>query len=113
MVTIIPSGFVADVNIIGAFGIGIVSTEAFEAGVGSMPEPFTDADWGGWMVWRSFSYRFDFSSATGVQFPNWSFEVDSKAMRKVGPNDHLVAIAESQGGGFEISTPLRTLLKFS
>jgi len=45
--------------------------------------------------------------------PDWNFEVDSKAMRKVGENEVLVTIAESQGGAFNISTPLRTLVKFS
>ena len=112
-VGILASSVAADDTIVGAFGMAIVSSEAFNAGVGSIPEPFTDADWGGWMVWRSFSYRFEFFDGTGSNFPNWSFEVDSKAMRKGGPNERLVLIAESQDGAYQISTPLRTLVKLS
>ena len=103
----------ADLNIVGAYGEGIVSTEAFNAGVASIPEPFTDADWGGWFVWRSFSYRFDSITQAGVFTTDWNFEVDSKAMRKVQPNETLVAVAESFNGAYSISAPLRTLLKLS
>ena len=102
-----------DLNIIGAFGMGIVSDEAFAAGVGSIPGPFSNADWGGWFVWRSFSYRIDFQDATGVNWPNWSFEVDSKAMRKLKSNETLVLVSESQQGAYSISTPLRTLTKLA
>jgi len=113
MITVIPQAFTADVNMTGAIGVGIVTDEALAAGVGSMPEPFTDADWGGWYVWRSFSYHLEFADATGLNFPNWSFEIDSKAMRKVSPNESLVIIAESQAGAFSINTPIRTLVKLS
>ncbi len=112
-VSIRPNAFTADVALVGAFGVAIVSTEAFNAGVTAIPEPFTDSDWGGWMVWRSFTYFFQFSDATGAQFNDWNFEVDSKAMRKLSPNETLVQIAESQGGAFQISTPLRHLIKLS
>jgi len=112
-VSIIPSTAGADLNIVGAFGIGIVTSEALAAGVASVPEPFTDADWGGWYVWRSFSYNLEFSDATGLNFLNWNFEVDSKAMRKITTNESLVLVAESQGGAFSISTPIRTLVKLS
>ncbi len=110
-ISIIPTSVAADADFVGAVGIGIVSNEAFAAGVGSIPEPFTDADWGGWFVWRSFSYHLEFSTAVGIQFPNWNFEVDSKAMRKAGSNEVAVIIAESQVGAFQISTPLRLLSK--
>ncbi len=111
MVSFFPVAVTGDVQIVGAMGMALVSTEAFNAGVASIPEPFSDADWGGWLVWRSFSYTFEFADATGVNFVNWSFEVDSKAMRKVSPNETLVIIAESQVGAFEISAPIRTLVK--
>ena len=113
MVTIRANVEGADLAIVGAIGCGIVSTEAFNAGVASIPEPFSDGDWGGWMVWRSFSYRLAFQSAVAVNFPDWAFEVDSKAMRKGGPNEVLVTVAESQVGAYQISAPLRTLVKLS
>ena len=111
MVSVIPQATAADVDIVGAFGIGVVTNEAFAAGIASMPELFSDADWGGWMVWRSFSYSFDFKDSTGIFSPTWNFEVDSKAMRKMKANEVMVEIAESQAGAFGISIPIRTLVK--
>ena len=112
-VSIKPASPTADIEIIGAFGLGIVSTEAFTAGVASMPEPFTDADWSGWYVWRSFAYDFEFNDATGINYPTWNFELDSKAMRKIGPNETIVGIAESFSGAFNISANTRSLVKLS
>ncbi len=68
---------------------------------------------GGWNVWRSFSYRFAFQDATGVNFVPWTLEIDSKAMRKISPNENMVLVAESQQGAYSISTPLRVLVKLS
>ncbi len=65
-VTIVPNSFAADLNFDGAFGIGVVSNQAFAAGIASIPEPFDEADWDGWMVWRSFAYTLEFSDATGI-----------------------------------------------
>ena len=113
MVTVRPAAVTVDLTVCGAFGVGIVSDEARVAGIASIPEPFSDADWGGWLVWRSFTYRFEFGTAVGIDFPNWSFEVDSKAMRKVSPNESFVFVAESQSGAYQISAPLRTLVKLS
>ena len=93
--------------------MAVVRTEAFTAGVASVPEPFSDADWGGWLMWRSFSYRVFVNDATGLNFPNWNLEIDSKAMRRVLPNETIVIVAESQAGAFSIAAPLRVLLKLS
>jgi len=112
-VSITPLAFSVDIEIIGAFGMGVVSSEALAAGILSVPEPFSDSDWAGWFVWRSFSYRYDFTSAVGTQYPRWDFEVDSKAMRKVGSNESIVFVAESFSGAFQISTPVRTLYKIT
>jgi len=112
-ISIIPAAFGADLNVVGAVGMGIVTTEAFTAGILSVPEPFSDADWGGWLMWRSFSYRVEFLDSTGIAVPNWSFEVDSKAMRKVRQNETIILVAESQQGAFTISAPLRVLVKLS
>ena len=103
----------ADLNVIGAFGMAVVSQEAFAAGVASVPEPFSDADWGGWFVWRSFSYRVEVGDATGFNVFSKDFEVDSKAMRKLSPNEVIILVAESQAGAFSISAPIRVLLKLS
>ena len=111
--SVIPQTAGADVDIVGAVGVCIVSAEAFAAGVASVPEPFNDADWGGWMVWRSFAFRQEFSDATGILNQERTFEIDSKAMRKISPNEVLVTVAESQVGAFSIATPWRVLVKLS
>ena len=113
MISIIPGAFSASVSIVGAVGCCIVSSDALAVGITAIPGPFSDSEWGGWFVWHSFAYRFEFDDATGVQFPNWNWQVDSKAMRKVGPNEALVQVAESQSGAFDIAAPLRTLVKLS
>jgi len=113
IVSIRPASTAADVDITGAFGIGVVSAEAFAAGVGSIPEPYTDGDWGGWFVWRTFSMSIQFESATGVRDLTQNFEVDSKAMRKLSPNETMVFIAESQVGAFQIADCTRQLIMLS
>ena len=51
----VPTGTNTDLEFTGAWGVGVVSVEAFAAGVASIPEPYTDSDWGGWMVIQAFS----------------------------------------------------------
>ena len=99
--------------IVGAYGLAVVSDRAFTAGAGSIPGPFTDASWDGWFVWRSFSMNWEFDDASGVRFSTKDQEVDSKAMRKVNDDETVVMIAESQVGAFDISMPLRMLMKLS
>ena len=108
------TGIVTDLNFVGAIGTAIVSKQAFDAGVASVPGPFIDSDWGGWLVWRSFSYSQEVAGTVGnLVLNHMTFEVDSKAMRKMGANDVLVDVAESQGGAFSISMQLRVLAKLS
>ena len=113
VISIQPQAVTADLDIVGAFGMGIVSVEAFNAGVASMPEPFSDAQWSGWMVWQAFAFRFELLDTTGANFVPWTMELDSKAMRKMGPHEVLIAIAESQVGAYSIAAPMRTLVKLS
>ena len=103
----------ADLEVVGAFGMGMVSREALDIGVTALPEPFTDADWGGWMVWQPFALRFEFLDGTGTVggLTDWSLEIDSKAMRKVEANTALVFVAESFAGAFKISETVRVLQK--
>jgi len=65
------------------------------------------------MVWRSFAYHFEFASASSVNYPRWDFEIDSKAMRKMGQNEVLVTVVESQGGAFNVASQTRLLVKLS
>ena len=68
----------------GAMGIGLVTASAFDAGIGSVPTPITEADWDGWMYHKFFACR---GAAAGslVASPGaiaFRDDVDSKAMRK-------------------------------
>ncbi len=112
-VSIIPAAFSADVNITGAVGVGVVTAEAFAAGVASIPEPFSDGDWGGWLLWRSFAYHFELGSVASFESTPFHFELDSKAMRKISPNEVIVTIAESQAGAYDINMSQRSLVKLS
>ena len=79
-------------------GIGIASTDAITAGtVASIPGPGSDPDYP-WLWWGSiplWSEAADSASSPAGQLPKaWRLEIDSKAMRKVKPNQSLFAIAE-------------------
>ncbi len=107
--------YAADNSFAGALGMALVTAEAFAAGIASVPEPFSDADWGGWLVWRSFAHHYDVSTDVGRMLGSWSMEIDSKAMRKASPNEVLIVVVESQSGGgaFDVAAPIRTLVKHS
>jgi len=109
----IKTSIAGNLNVTGAIGMAVVSDEAFLAGVGSIPEPFTDANWSGWFVWRSFAYDIRVADATGVVLFPWHLEIDSKAMRKVGPQETVVVIVESQAGAFDVVFSPRMLVKLS
>ena len=112
-VSVKPTTYAADIETVGAFGIAIVSAQAFGIGITAIPGPFIDSDWDGWFVWRSFSFAYEFHDATASLLGSFQQEVDSKAMRKVSENETIVLVAESQSGGFDISFPIRMLLKLA
>ncbi len=113
-VMIKPQAYTADLVVSGAFGICVVSEEAFAAGAASIPRPFDDSNWGGWFVWQSFVRTLEFVDASGFDAQAaWNWQVDSKAMRKIGSNDIIVMMAESQQAAFAIAMHVRLLLKLS
>ncbi len=88
---------VNDERPMGAFGMCVVSNEAFAAGVASMPGPFTDADSDLWFVHQLMFAAFEqsgtvdgFESAAGQ-----SYTINSKAMRKVTDDERIVMILEN------------------
>ncbi len=108
-----PTDFTADGNVVGAFGAGIVSFEAAAIGVTAVPHPYRDSDWGGWMIWESYQFRLEHDSNIGKFMPTIRIPIDSKAMRKVGPNEVIVFVAESQEGAYQINETVRLLLKLA
>ena len=105
----------SDETHVASFGKIIVTDTAAAAGVGSIPNPSgisgnPEADW---YVWQAMGGRFVIDSAAGFNGASgWRYVVDSKAMRKVGPDDDLATVVdmETSPGAFLISNG-RTLIQ--
>ena len=111
--SVIPNPLTATAEVVGAWGLAIVSDQAFAIGITAVPGPFDEADWDGWFAWGSFSFNWAVADATGRQHAAVTIVVDSKGMRKVTTNETIVLVAQSQTGAFQISMPVRLLLKLS
>jgi len=107
-----PTAFGADQSFDGAYGLGVVSDEAFVAGAASIPRPFDDDDWTGWMVHGYWSEHLEFQGAQSEMIVE-SRPIDSKAMRKIRPNETLVWVAESRAGNVTVQIPARVLMMLS
>ncbi len=103
-----------DGDIIGAWGFGIVSAQAFAAGAASIPGPYTNGDWDGWFAHGYWSYR---QELIGVGANVWKASVeaviDNKAMRKVNDTDVVVVMTESQAVACKVAINFRMLLKLA
>jgi len=101
-----------------AVGIGIVSTDAVSVGVTAIPGPLgPDMGWS-WIYHRLFSMQNSSTGADGATGSgSFRFEIDSKAMRKVGPNETLVAVSqvttETGTAGARLTLDTRLLVKLS
>ena len=76
----------------GAFAVGIIDLQAFNAGVASTPTPIDEVDWDGWLYWEAFDLKQPTSTFDSAA-PNSSLRmpVDTKAMRKVKQDDVVFA----------------------
>ncbi len=83
----------------GAFGIGVVTSRAFAAGVTALPQPVTEIDWDGWMYHTFISVHEGSPDGPGDAGVH-RIEVDSKAMRKMDGDVTLVGVLQV----FEIGT---------
>ncbi len=74
------------------FGLGIISSDAFAAGAGSVPDPAGEPEYD-WMYWRTVELLRTFVDAAGAEISmvgcQFRFDIDSKAMRKVKPGQSL------------------------
>jgi len=114
IISIKPQVFAADLDMSGAYGICVVSDEAFTAGAASIPRPFDDAGWDGWLLWGAFAMRLEIVGAGDDFFPaNITQEIDSKGMRKVTDNETIVFMVESEAGAISVSWQARMLLMLS
>jgi len=88
-----------------AFGIGIVSADAFAIGVTAVPKPFTDADWPGWL-WHHQGAIQSANGALAVGDPTDNpvrIPIDTKAMRKLRLNEVCFGIVEQGEVGSAIA----------
>ncbi len=96
-----------------AFGIIKVKTAAAAGGVATIPTPFTEpsADW----IW--YDYLWVSSGAEAAVVDDMLFargQIDSKAMRRVKPDESIIFVAEiaetnDQGGTVDIMYGVRAL----
>ena len=93
---------------IGAFGIGMVTDQAFTAGIASIPGPLNDDEWDGWLYHSYFALHASAAIGDVVSaaddFPNVQaaalrLEIDSKAMRKTKRGMVMVAAVEVEETG--------------
>ncbi len=77
VVSVQPDTSAADFDVLGAYGIGIVSDQAFAAGAASLPGPWSDPDWSGWLVWSAIlnGTACDSAITTNVSFKP-TFRID-------------------------------------
>ena len=101
----------------GAFGVGLVSNEAFNAGQAAVPGPVSEQDWDGWLYHRFFH---SFSPNSGISVSEQAIiqrvEIDSKAMRKWSEGYTLTPVVEVLEEGTavgEVWFQSRVLLKLS
>jgi len=76
-----------------AFGIGIVTENAFSAGVASVPDPLADIAWEGWMAYWTGTFYGVVTATISQDIPaNVRVDIDSKAMRKIANTDILMGV---------------------
>ena len=116
--TLLASAATGD-GFFGAYGIGIVTTAAFTAGIASVPTPLTEEDWDGWMWHTYFDIRAPTATiADGVNAVGAVNRtvIDSKAMRKFTGDMTLFGateVVESGTSNVEIQGQTRVLFKLA
>ena len=79
----------------GAFGIAIVSAQAFAIGITAIPTPLTDASSDLWFVHGYWDAAISLADGTGIANTSRRVDFDSKAMRKLTPDETVVMVIEN------------------
>ena len=78
-----------------AFGMCVVSQNAAGVGATAIPAPRTDDQWDGWFVHQMGALKsIGATVGTGLGGSQVRIPIDSKAMRKLGETDTIVAMLE-------------------
>ncbi len=86
----------------GAAGICVVTENAFDAGVGSVPSPLADIAWDGWFWFQMFSLKSvtgTIADGANANVVSKEYVIDSKAMRKTRQTDVIVGVLEAAETG--------------
>ena len=81
----------------GAVGICVVSENAFNAGVGSVPSPTVDIAWDGWLWYQMIHVKTlttTFADGVNAQSVVARYIIDSKVMRKTNLSDVIVVVID-------------------
>ena len=95
---------------IGAFGIGIVFLPAFNVGITAIPGPLSRSTWEGWFVFQLFLATSSTIGSSVIE----NIVIDSKAARKVGEDEVIVAVVEATeigGSALQVNFNSRLLFK--
>ena len=82
----------------GSYGKIVVTSAAAAIGVTALPNPsgVSGDPEAGWFVWQAMSVGFLFLSSIGAGDLGWHYSIDSKSMRKVGPDDDVVSVYDNE-----------------
>ena len=99
----------------GALGICVVSEEAAAIGPTAIPGPYTNADSDLWMLHEFWSCPISLATAVGIAQLDRQYQLDSKAMRKMTPEESLAVMIENGAGtaGAAYRLDLRVLAKLA
>ena len=74
-------------------GIGVVSSDAFAAGAGSMPDPAGEPEYP-WLYWKDTQFSLLGAPAGDEALSTARVEFDIRSMRKIKPRESLAVVAQ-------------------
>ena len=101
----------------GAFGLALVTAQAFAAGAGSIPGPVSESQFDGWMWHQFFSLHTQVATLGNPDVVHVQIPIDTKAMRKWVADDQLlvgmVEVVEIGTASLTFHVDSRVLVKLS
>ncbi len=103
--------FTATERPFGAYGEIVVTDNASGVGITAVPDPDSDFD-ADWHTWQGLISAMLSDTSVGITMVGQQYQVDSKAMRKVGANDDAISVVTNTSTvGAKITTRGRFLVK--
>ena len=114
MITVVSDQAGATERAFGALGLCVVSDQALAAGAGSLPDPVADKGSDLWFMYQAWSAFFKFGTGVGFNDVSRVFDFDSKAMRKVSPDEAVVMMVGngSSTDGVDFLLDFRMLIQW-